>query len=98
MSNRYKSHNVQVEIDVTPDWWIGAQGPTNLKSSNPHIAALISKALLMAVELYPNSVSEIRVSPSRFKILTMIPTDTTNEALCERAGALVERLNALADS
>lgn len=96
-------HNIRVEIDITPEWWSGEFGPKNLVSNNPKnlvsdnpkVAGLISTAMLMAVELYPNSLSEVRISRQHLKLLTMVPTDTTNAALCERAGQLVERMNAL---
>lgn len=90
--NRYQ--NLRVELEITPEWW-SLMGGRALGKNNVESATAISKAMLMAVDLFPNSLAEVRVSRAALKLIVMVPSDVTTAQLCEKAGALVERMNGL---
>lgn len=91
-----KSKFLRVELEVTPEWWSTMN--KCFGRDNGDSALAISKASLMAMNLFPNSLAEVRVSREALKLVVVVPFDVTGATLCEKAGALVERMNGLIPS
>ncbi len=91
---KLKHETLRVELEVTPEWW-PLMGGKALGKNNVESALAISKAMLMAVDLFPNSLGEVRVSRASLKLVVMVPSDVTTAMLCEKAGVLVERMNGI---
>lgn len=94
MPKIHRYTNLRVELEITPEWW-PLMGGNALGRNNAESANAISKAMLMAVDLFPNSLAEVRVSRAALKLVVMVPADVTTAMLCEKAGELVDRMNGI---
>ncbi len=89
-------HKLRVELEVTPDWWSRLGGKAlgcSEQIASEMSADLIARSMLLATAAFVTC--EVRLSRSALKILTFVPEDGTFAAVCEKAGQLRERMNAL---
>ena len=85
---------VKVELDITPDWW-SMYGGKALSPKYPAEANRIAKAMMMAIEMFPGAVVEVRVTRSTLALLARVTNDMSMDTLRERGRGMVAKLNEL---
>ncbi len=84
---------VVVEVELTPQWWLRLASNLNGSEAASPLRELHAQAVAVAFEL--GGVQLLKTKRSRFVARVTVPTGVTFEELCARAGAIVDRLNAL---
>lgn len=85
---------VKVELELTPRWWRQLTQRLEKGESFKPVRDLHARAVEVAFGL-GQGVQLLKTERSSFVALVTVPSDTSLVALCEKAGRVVDELNAL---
>ncbi len=93
MVSRLRSH-VTLELELTPKWWLRCTANLGGSAEAAPARAVHAQAVAIAFEL-GEGVMLLKTKRRKFIARVHVPVDTSLVVLCEKAGVIVDRLNAL---